>query len=169
MAKSKNINFSDGNLKAIFIVFIGAIIAVTLISVISNQTNLSTNSFVTVNETFTIPTNVGETVDLGGRELVSATAIRSANASTILNLTLQTGTGASGLRSVQIVVDGPVVANTSQTGLASFTYLPDGYVGSSGGRSIVNLIVIFAALAIVVFVLVVFIKIGFLGKLMGRK
>ncbi len=159
------VNFSDGNLKAIFIVFIGAIIAATLIVTIANQTNLETTTFTETNFTVAVPQN-GTATDLTGRTLISGDIINSSLTAGIVNVTLRTAlSSTTGLSTVQIY-NNASSTEALQNVNVTYTYEPNGYVSDSGGRAITRLIVLFAALAIVVFVLVVFIKMGFLGKLL---
>ena len=54
----------------------------------------------------------------------------------------------------------------------TYNFRPDGYLNNSGARSVSLLIIIFAALALMVFVVAIFIKHGSMGSLMnsmGRK
>ncbi|KKK63034.1 hypothetical protein LCGC14_2998340, partial [marine sediment metagenome] len=73
-----------------------------------------------------------------------------------------------GLLSVQLVFN-DTGADFEGTDInVSYTANPDGYISDSGGRSVTRLILIIGALAIVIFVIVIFIMEGSLGKLMGK-
>jgi len=162
------VNFqSDG--KAIFQVFVGAIIAITFMLTIGDAIFLQTNEITIVNVTVTAPA-VNATLDLTGRTLVSQTAVTEASnvSNTSSGLFLQTGTATSGLQTVQLVVNDTAAAFVGTSVNVSYIMQPDGYVSDSGARAITALILIFASLAILIFVIVVFIKNGSLGKLMGR-
>ena len=95
----------------ILIVFIGAVIAATLISSIANQTNLLTNTFTVNNDTVNVPSAVNSTLDLTGRDLVTEVEINNAtdnaagNNTAIVGLFLQRGFGSGGLLSVQLVAN----------------------------------------------------------------
>ncbi len=128
---------------------------------IGDQINLETNTFTDENITVTVPA-VNATLDVTGRELVTETSIlNSTNASqTAVGLFLQTGTGTNGLLSVQLAANDTASGIVGNSVNLTYTYNPDGYISDSGGRALTNLILIFAALAILVFVIVVFIKQG---------
>lgn len=158
---------SDGS--AILKVFIGAIIAIAFMAIIANSIFNQTNTLSQKNVTVTIPT-AGETTDLGGRTLITSINVLNATDNLTIsatNVSLQSGTSSTtGLQTVQILNN-----NASFNGVTAriaYSYEPDGYLNNSGARSITLLILIFGSIAIMVFVIVVFIKDGSLGKLMGR-
>ena len=143
----------------ILIVFIWAVITATLIGSIANQTNLLTNTFSVSNETVTVPSTVNGTLDLTGRDLVTEIEIINATNNTAGNvvpvgLSLQRGFGNSGLLTVQLFANDTASIDLGESVNISYIYNPDGYVNTVGGRAITNLIVLFAALAIVVFIIV---------------
>lgn len=163
---------TDG--KAIFMVFVGAIIALVLIFVIADQVNLTTTTIEEVNTTVTANApNV--TLDVRGRQLISSinifnTTNISQNLGERFGASLQTGISTtSGLLSVQLVFNDTGVNFEGEEVNVSYTANPDGYISDSGGRSVTKLILIFAALAILIFTVVVFIQFGFLGELLRRK
>lgn len=161
---------SDG--KAIFKVVIGALIAIAMLSVIATQVFVETNTLGVINGTVTAPA-VNATLDLTGRALVGDGVVLNATNSsgadqTTLGVFVQTGTGDNGLRSVQLFVNDTGAAFAAQSVNITYTYEPDGYLPLLSSRSVANLIVIFGALGILIFVIVVFIKDGSLGKLIGR-
>ncbi len=158
---------SDG--KAIFKVFIGAIIALAIITIIGSAiVGQTTISSIAINVT---APEVNATLDLEGRTLVSATSVaNAANASnSSVGLILQTATSiTTGLRTVQLTLNDTAAEFAGTLVTTTYTAEPDGYLNNSGARAISLLILIFAALAIMIFVVVVFIKDGTLGRLMGR-
>ncbi len=148
------VNFkADG--KMIFLIFIGAIIATTLIVSIGDQINLVTSEFTITNETVTVSA-VNTTLDLTGRTLATRTSVLNASdpgASDNINLILQTGTGSNGLRTVQIVANDSASEFVGTDVNVTYTYEPNGYVSDTGGRAITLLILIFSALAILIYVI----------------
>lgn len=162
---------TDG--KAIMAVFIGAIIAATLIVNIADEVVLITNDNTITNTTVTAPA-VNGTLDLTGRDLVTSFEVYNATNNTgslsDSGVYLQTGKASDGLNSVQLVVNDTGATYASQSINITYSYRPDGHVGTGAGNvSITRLITLFAALAILVFVVVVFISKGSLGTLMGRR
>lgn len=160
------VEFLKGDGAAIMAVFIGAIIAATLIANIGDQVNLATSTFDKVNLTVTVGA-VNSSTDLDGREVVGTPLITNgSNADISTQIPVVTGVGTNGLLTVQIQPNDTSVNFVGQLVNLTYTYNPDGYINNSGGRSITLLILIFAALAIVVFVIVMFIKKGSMGELM---
>ena len=159
---------TDG--KAILVAFIGILVAVTFISPIANSVDTQTSIYRVDNATYTVSSTVNGTTDLTGRALITRVAITNATEPLdIPSLTLQTGTGTNGLRSVQLLNND--TSNTDYAGKSvnvSYTYEPDGYLPISGARSVASLIILFGALAIVVFALVSFMKDGSLKELLRR-
>lgn len=163
---------SDG--MAIIAVFIGAIIAATFIaSIATDVVPLSTTSAKT--NTTAVVAAAGSATNLVGRELITGRDINNGTLAGVGgqifasgNLTLRTGWTTGGLKTVQLFTNTNGSTWTGSTVNVSYDYQPDGYLPIGGARSIANLIVIMSALAIAVFVIVVFWKTGSLGKLVGR-
>ena len=166
---------SDG--KAVLIAFIGAIIAATFLLSISDDVFTATNPTGVDNLTVTLSSSANGTTDIEGRdflllrEIYNATSAGAGLATLPEGVAMQQGTGTDGLQSVQLLVNdtGEVAGHLSTTINVSYDYNPEGYVGTNGSTSVVRLIVLFAALAILIFVITVFIKMGSLGELMRRK
>ena len=162
---------TDG--KALLAFFIGAIITVVFLGSIADSIFTQTNTFNFTNNTVTAPaTNASLT--LVGRQVLAGTTPIVSNSTNTSQLNLQdlgvfveTGT-VNGLRTVRLTVNqtGNAFAGTSVN--VTYEYEPDGYLRSSADRSIINLVILFGALAILVFGLVVLHKTGSLGKLIGR-
>ncbi len=94
-----------------------------------------------------------------GRELVSGAIITNATEGTILdalNYSLNSSTGSGGLLTVVLVTYDGTIASPNSTGAVNVSYVanPDGFVDGTTGN-IVNLILLFSAIAIMVFVVVV--------------
>lgn len=161
---------ADG--KMIFTIFIGAIIAIVFLSTIGDSIFTQTNTFTNINETVTGPA-INGTVDLVGRELAtSLSVINGSNASSAdllaQGIALQTGVGSNGLLTVQLSLNDSGSEYVGQPINVSYIYNPQGYVSDGGARSITSLILIFGALAILIFVVVVLFQTGSLSKLLGR-
>ncbi len=157
--------------KALLIVFIGAIIAVTFLQTIGDSVFAQTNTATVINVTVTAPA-INATLDLTGRTLIgTGTIVNASNASSTSNgLIIQTGRGSSGLESVQLTLNDTASDFAGTLVNVSYNYEPDGYLQEGSTRSIAILIVLFGALAILIFVIIVLIKDGSLGKLMrGEK
>ncbi|KKN69652.1 hypothetical protein LCGC14_0439550 [marine sediment metagenome] len=155
----------DGGM--IFLMFFGLILVATLIIPIADQVFVETNTFTNTNETVTIPA-VNETLDLGGRTLLTSVSVVNSTGFEVDGMFLQTGFTNGGLRSVQLTINQTASAEAGNSGNVSYTYEPDGYV-SGGTASITLLIVLFAALAGLVFVVVALFGNDSFKKLIGRK
>lgn len=154
--------------KAIMMVFIGAIITATLLATIADSVFTQTNTASITNETVTAPA-VNATLDLTGRTLISSVlVINASNESSPNNngLILQTSVGSSGLNTVQLTLNDTAVDYAGVSVNVSYTYEPEGYLQDGASRAVALLIVLFGALAILVFTIVIFIKEGTLGRLM---
>ncbi len=171
--------FNNNDFFVILTIFIGAIIGATFMLPIGDQVNAQTSTFNTVNLTVTAPAAGNGTLDLVGRELVGTAILNNAtsaetNESTYVitgsNFTVATRTGTNGLLTVQLILNdtGEASGWASQSVNITYEYIPDGYVSDSGGRSVTRLIVLFAALALLVFVVVLLMK-GSLGEIIRKK
>lgn len=159
-----------GDGKAIFMVLIGALIATVFLMTIADENVAQTSNFNANNTTVTAPT-VNSSTDLTGRELVGTGEVVNSSGTDVVGLgvLLRTGTSStSGLRTVQIFTNDTGSHSAGDTVNVTYIYRPDGYHNDAGTRSIVLLITLIAALAIVVFVIVVFAKHGSLSKLLRR-
>lgn len=156
-----------GDGKAILMVFIGAIITIVFLQSISDTQSFQVNTFTENNLTVTAPA-VNASVALSGRELIGTATVQNGTT----NISLE-GAGVfvnesviNGIKSVRL--------NVNQTGAGfagtpvnvTYTAGADGYLERSVDRTISNLIPLFAALAILIFVLVIFIMNGTLGEFM---
>lgn len=161
---------SDG--KTLLIIFIGAIIAATLIASIADQVVGVTTTITVTNATVTAAV-VNTTLDVRGRTLLTTVNIINASneTDTLIDLggSLQTGTGSNGLRSVQLILNDTASDFAGEDVNISYTADPDGYIPTASGRSITILITLFAALATLIFVIVVLLKHGSMGDLIKFK
>ena len=161
---------TDG--KAIFTVFIGALIAVVFMSSIANSVVSQTETRTTVDYAFTAGA-VGVGVELQGRDIIGTpTALINSTGDSFLtnNITITQGYGADGMLAVLATSTSDALQNgTGQAFTINYTYVPDGYLNNSGARSINKLVLIMSSLAIAIFVFVVFVGKGSLGTLMKRR
>ena len=160
-----------GDGKAIMVVFIGAIITIVFLASIADSIFNQTNTFDVANETL-VSTN-GTTLlllpELQGKSVSDVVVYNGTNevivASgnyTIFNKHIN---ASNGVETVKINVSGVAIYQGEGWNI-SYTYQPNGYLERSGDRSIANLIVLFSALSILIFVVVIFIMRGTLGELM---
>lgn len=160
----------EGDTKAVLIAFIGVIIAIVLLASVANQVFNTTNTFTITKTTVTSPAD-GVQLNLVGRELVgSVVCANDSGADCAGNFTFE-DVISNGIKTIQM--------NTTVAGIANgydeivvnltYTYNPDGYLSAGSDRSIMNLIIIFGAIAAMVFVLVEFAREGTLGKLLRGK
>jgi hypothetical protein len=151
---------SDG--KTIFMIFVGAIITVVFLGLIANavftQTNLETFTNVTVTTA-----QVNESVTLTGRSNTTVVTVVNASDGTDwtanFSVTTLSSAGIPGIFLVTSQNGGEVGQNVTSANV-TYTSQPQGYLQDSGTRSVAALVVIFGALAIVVFVIVVIFKFG---------
>lgn len=161
-----------GDGKAIFTVFVGAIIAIVFLASIGDAVFDQSNTFTLANATVTAPAT-NASVAIEGRELIGTP--------TVVN---DTNSSQQDLQDVGVFIDERVIngvktvaLTVNQTGDAfggvavnlSYTFGPDGFLERSVDRSIVALIVLFGALGVLVFVVVVLIMTGSLGRLIRGK
>ncbi len=160
---------SDG--KAILIVTIGALIAIAFLATIADSIFEQTNTITFTNVTVT-GAAVNTTLDLTGRQILTTVHIYNSSNFTesLVNSggSLQTGVGSNGLLSVQLLLNDTGSPYAGETINISYTANPDGYLSDTSSRAIALLIVIFGSLGVLIFVIVVFIRDGSMGRLIGR-
>ena len=172
---------SDG--KAILIVFIGVIIAATLILNIADTENLITNKLSPTNETVTIDDANTSGVNIFKQyNLTNAPTGAKQSFCPLESISVASGNGTALTNGTDFIVDAAFgnitflptlavnisVVELNNNTVWNYTFCPDGYVNDSGARAITRLITLFAALAILVFAIIVFISTGSLGKFMGK-
>ncbi len=159
-----------GDGKAVFAFFIGAIITIVFLASISDSVFTQTNTATQVNLSVVVPAiNVSTTI--AGRELLVLTTVSNSTFIGLQNEGINISTRIiNGDQTVTLTPNdtASTLGHIGDTVNVTYTYNPDGYIDNSGGRSIAGLITLFGALAILVFGIVVFIKTGTLGRLMGR-
>ncbi len=150
---------SNSNFKALLILFIGALIALAFMLPIANEVVGQSQTQNRVNDSVTTAA-VNETIELIGRELVGTVTVQnsSGDLTEIANFTFANEICADGLICIKMKTTDAAVDTGDDSTLLNVTYefKPDGYLNDSGARSVTTLIPLFAALAIVVFSIVMF-------------
>ena len=152
MNKNKKGQMSIG---MIVILFVGIIVAIALFNPIVDTTGQMTN--LRTETLFNVTTaSVNESVTLTGRELVGAMiVVNASNPSDVWTANFETvSTNNLGRLAILLKTTDAAVTAGQDEELASvtYTYKPQGYSDSSGARSIINLVVVFSAIAILGFV-----------------
>lgn len=158
------------DMKMILIIFIGLIIATVFIASIGDQIFLETNTFNQTNFTVTAPA-INGTVLLTGRELVPGTTpiVRNATNFELQNAGIFVTDGLiNGVKTVFLSVNDSGFPSNASSVNVSYNFNPDGYLSDSGTRSITLLILIFSALAALIFVIVQIWKNDSFQNLLGR-
>ncbi len=168
------VNSLKGDGKAIFTVFIGAIIAIVFLASVADSVFTQSTTFTNSNETVTALA-VNTSLTLLGRELADvpvATTWNATNGTDATNqqnngITLSTAT-VSGVRTVVLILNDTASDFVGDSINVSYVYEPAGYLERAVDRSVVGLVTLFGALGALVFVIVVFIMNGSLGALIGK-
>jgi len=140
----------------ILLTAIGLIAALVMYQAIVAQIGASTTTVSAVNESYTMGA-VETYVDLNGQDYLSTQYISNETSGLALetnNYTIDDGiseTTSSKTVRIVLVEDSPYAGEVVNI---SYTYGPEGYINSSGGRALALLIAIFSALAIAVTALV---------------
>ena len=159
----------QGDGKAIFVFFIGVIITVVFLASFANNIFAQTNTGSETNVTVEVPATINDTLVVEGRQLLTLTDIRNATFDDLAERGLNLSTRiVNGVQTVSLTPNdtaGVFLLYGTDVNL-TYGYNPDGYIDLAGARTITLLIPIFAALAILIFGLVVFIRNGSLGAFM---
>jgi len=153
----------------ILTVAIGLIAALALMPAIFQNVGTTTNTATATNATYDVA-GAGVTIDLLGQELIGTPFVVNESSGEALTVTtdyvIDEGVSTStGVKTIRYTPAGAIYATTGVN--ITYEYGPDGYIDSSGGRSMAGLIAIFAALAVAVFALSPTLKSGVLNML-GR-
>jgi len=158
----------QGDGKLIFTIFIGAIITVVLLASIADSVFTQVNTATGTNISFTGGA-INVSVAIEGRQLLVATSVINGTNITLIRQGVILGTGTvNGIQTVTATINDTAGDLTGSLMNATYTYNPDGFIDDGGGRNITNLIPLFSALAILVFVIVVLFKQGSFSELIGR-
>jgi len=153
--KSKKAELGVGTM---IIMFIGIIVALVLLTASAGEVGKSTSTDVLSNGLYTAPAS-GSCIDLKGQELLSAATVtnRTSGTAKTVNFTIAEGISTvDGLKRIRFCTTGASAGGgDAWSGLAfnvSYTYGPEGYADDSGARSILGIVILLAAIAVVVFV-----------------
>ena len=161
------------NMGLLLLIFISVIAALAIYPAIVDNINSATVTITTRNQTFTTAGTANVSVGITGQELITLLNVRNRSG----NVPVDT-TGADANITLTECID-PATSQKSVclTGVnadwvgvpvnISYTYGPDGYIDSSGGRALATLVLIFAALAIAIVALEPSMRSGVLD-MMGR-
>ena len=139
-------------LGVLLIAFVGIIIGIALFQVVSQTVGDATNTYDMANQSVS---SVNATYSLTGQS-VSSVVVYNATGDVIVssgNYTIANKQVVDGILTARIAVAADVIYQGGDWAI-SYTYEPDGYIDSAGGRGVALLIPIFAALAIAVLALV---------------
>jgi len=139
----------------LFVVFIGLVAGLALYEAVVSNVGAVTTASSHTNLTVTMGAN-GSRVDLDGQELLNTPEVYNATGGELVtsgNYTIdETVSATTGVKTISILT--PANSNYMSVPVnVTYEYGADGYIASSGGRSMALLIPIFAALALAVFAL----------------
>ena len=143
---------AEAGLGAFLMIFIGAIVGLTLFLTVAQTAGPITATIDLANGTTTVGAN-GARVDLTGQDLIGTAVVYNGtdlvgSGNYTIDEIVSTSTG---VKTISYLVDDAAYASIPLN--ISYTYGADGYVDSSGGRAMVNLIAIFFALAVAAIVI----------------
>ena len=141
----------------VLVIAIGVIVALVLFQAAAGQAGKSTSTSTLSEGQYTLPAN-GACKDLVGQELLdTATVTNKSSGTTFGNVTVKERVSSvDGLKRIGICTDGTAWDSDTSNGRTvniTYTYGPEGYVGDSGARAIVGIIILLGAIAIAVFAL----------------
>ena len=139
-------------LGVLLIAFVGIIIGIALFQVVSQTVGDATNTYDVANASLS---SVNATYSLTGQS-VSSVVVYNTTGDAIVssgNYTIANNQVVDGTLTARITVEADAIYQGGDWEV-SYTYEPDGYIDSAGGRGVALLIPIFAALAIAVLALV---------------
>ena len=159
------VNSLQGDGKAVFVFFIGVIITIVFLATIGDSVFTQTTTASQTNLTVTASAiNVSQSVV--GRDLILAISVINSTNVTLIDSGVNLTDGiVNGVKTVIVRINDSVPDLDGAEINLTYTYNPDGFIDSAGGRSIADLIPLFGALAILIFGLVTFLKDGSLGAL----
>ncbi len=160
---------TDG--KFILLGFVGLMIAIVMLSSIGDSIFNQRNTFNQTNISVTAPA-INGTLVLTGRQLVAGTTpiVRNSSNIDLQNAGVFISDGiVNGVHTVFMSVNQSGDPNNGTAVNMTYEFRPDGYLDSSADRSVVFLIVLFGALAILVFIVVMLFKFSSLKEIMRLK
>lgn len=150
-----SMNKKGASLGLILISFIGIIVALAMFAPIIDTTGDMRNTRTATLQNYTTSATANGTVTLVGREIIgSIVVVNASNTAEVWtgNFSLVSTNSAGALAILLKTSDAALTAGQNGT-LASVTYnyKPQGYNDSSGSRSIIGIVLIFAAMTIMAF------------------
>ena len=160
---------SQNDFTALIAIFVGLIIATVLLASVADSVFEQTNTITVTNESVVVGA-INVSVATTGRDLVGVgTVSNSTNASQGQFLGLIVGEGnINGAKTIFLTANDTASDQVGETVNVSYTANPDGFLTESGTRSIVTLVVLFGALAALVFIIVVLIARGSFSQIMSK-
>lgn len=155
----------------IMIVFISILVGLILLPAVADEVGKSTNTVAVVNASYTVPADT-VVIDLTGQELIDTPVVWNGTAGEgniipATNYTIDEGVSTtSGLKTVRYTANNALYEGATM--YITYTYGPDGYIESSGGRSLAGLIVIFFALGVAAIALVPTLRGGLIDLVKNR-
>ena len=145
----------------LLLVFIGIVVCLVLINPIASNIGSASQTVFVKNVTITPGAGAGSIVELTGQEIIGTPQVNNASGAAISinpgNYTItecvRTSDGVKGICYTRLIADASITKVN-----VSYTYGPIGYVDDTGSQAIIGLILIFAVLAIAIWVLVPVIK-----------
>ena len=137
---------------AFILLFVGLVVGLSLVAPSAQNLSNVVNTAVILNQTITFPTNTTAVVLVGQR--VTNVAVQNSTSNVDVPATNYTITnyGLSSTGTLQATIIGvTATAYSGQPVNISYTYEPLGYAKEQGSRTVTNLIILFAALAILGF------------------
>lgn len=144
------------NVGTMIIVAMGVIVALALLGAMFADVGQGTNIYTATDTQVVTAAAANGTVSLTGRENTTAVTIETnAGVNVAGNFTILTE-DSNGDLDIVLRTDDLAVTNglNGSTVNVTYSYKPDGYVDSDGGRAFLRLVLLFAALAIAAFALI---------------
>lgn len=139
----------------IIVVAIGVIVALVILTgALSPLIGQSTLTQTLTNDTITAAA-VNSSINLEGQAVVGSIIIANSSGTVIVgtNFTVANKQVVDGVLTSTLTTNDAGSAYAGEALNVSYTLEPEGYISSSGGRAMANLIMIFAAMAIAIFAL----------------
>lgn len=141
----------------LFAAMIGIIVGAVLLIQVSQDVGTTTNTITVAADAglYTTPAN-GERIDLLGQDIIGTPVVTNRSGSLIItdaNYTIdEIVSETTGVKTISYRTDDADYASSAVN--ITYTYGPDGYISSAGGRSMATIIPIFMALLIAVVALI---------------
>jgi len=169
----------QGNSGFVVAAFVGLIITAVLIGSFADRVTEQTQTVIVYNATHAAPSVANTSVKIPGRGLTTDITWEVTNTTEAGDpidadcLYLADGKASDGTLSVQLWLNGSDLQATGGCGHEgadvdmSYGYEPDGYITTTGGRGIANLVILMSAIAMVVFTITMFLKAGLKNLIEG--